>query len=195
MAFARTAELGEGSKTEAVGGLGLDIAVGLAAELAATVVTGFAQQALYRLTPEDVREREDRVRPGPPPRLAAERISGWLGLHLSQKQTKAAAMALHYGLGMGWGPLYGLLRRHSGMRPFGAGMMTGAAMSLIVDEGVTPALGASAPSRDYPTATHVRGLLAHLAYGAVAALAAEALYRLAGTVPAPRSGRAASPHA
>lgn len=155
----------------------MDVAVGLASGLTATVVTGFAQQVLYRLMPKNAREQEDRVRPGPPPRLAAKRISEWLGLHLSDRQTKGAAMALHYGLGVGWGPLYGLLRRQSGMQPFGAGMVTGAAMSLIVDEGVTPALGASAPSRDYPAITHPRGLLNHLVYGAVAALAAEALYR------------------
>ena len=31
-------------------------------------------------------------------------------------------------------------------------------MSLILDEGVVPALGLSAPNRDYPLLTHVRGL-------------------------------------
>lgn len=47
-------------------------------------------------------------------------------------------------------------------------------MSLILDEGLVPALGLSAPNRDYPAFTHIRGALAHLVYGAAAALAARA---------------------
>ena len=56
---------------------------------------------------------------------------------------------------------------------------------LVVGEGLTPALGLSAPNRDYPAATHVRGFLAYLVWGAAAALAAEAAYRLTGTAPGP----------
>jgi len=92
-------------------------------------------------------------------------------------------MAIHYGLGVAWGPIYSLLRRHSRMEPVGAGLVTGAAMSLIVDEALTPALGFSAPSRDYPTATHLQGIVGHLVYGAAAALTAEAIYRLTDTAP------------
>jgi uncharacterized membrane protein YagU involved in acid resistance len=84
---------------------------------------------------------------------------------------------------MAWGPVYGLLRRHAGLRPLGAGLTAGAALSLLVDKGITPALGFSAPNRDYPVATHIRGFLAHLVWGAAAALAAEAAYRLTGTAP------------
>ena len=56
-------------------------------------------------------------------------------------------------------------------------------LSLVVDEGLTPALGLSASNRAYPLATHLRGFLAHLVWGAAAALAAEATYRLTGTTP------------
>jgi uncharacterized membrane protein YagU involved in acid resistance len=69
------------------------------------------------------------------------------------------------------------------MQPLGAGILTGATLSLIVDEGLTPALGFSPPNRDYPALTHVRGFLNHLAYGAAVAVAAEALYRLADAGP------------
>lgn len=172
------------------GSLFLDIGIGLAAGFAATLVTGVAQQALYAPMPRGIKKQEERVRPGPPPRIAASKLSERLGLRLNEQQTNTAAMALHYGLGVAWGPLYGLLRRYSGMQPVGAGIVTGAAMSLIVDEALTPTIGASAPSRDYPTITHVRGLANHLIYGAAAALAAEALYRLAETVPGPSGGEA-----
>ena len=69
------------------------------------------------------------------------------------------------------------------MRPLAAGLATGAAMSLVVDETLVPALGLSPPNRAFPAATHLRGFLNHLAYGAAAALTAEAVYRLTGTTP------------
>jgi uncharacterized membrane protein YagU involved in acid resistance len=69
------------------------------------------------------------------------------------------------------------MRRHGGMQPVAAGILTGAALSLIVDEGLAPALGFSAPNRDYPAFTHVRGLLNHLVYGIAVAATAEALHR------------------
>lgn len=49
--------------------------------------------------------------PGPPCRVAAEKLSGWLGLRLSDQQLTHAGLLLHYGLGIGWAPLYVLLRR------------------------------------------------------------------------------------
>ena len=51
-------------------------------------------------------------------------------------------------------------------------------MSLIVDEMLTPLLGFSAADRAYPVSTHVRGFLAHLAYGAVTAAVIEGWWAL-----------------
>jgi uncharacterized membrane protein YagU involved in acid resistance len=161
----------------------VDIGIGLIAGLVATKVTEFAQEAFYRPMPESIKTQEEQVRPGPPPKVAARKAAAALGYHPDDQQLMPASMAIHYGLGVAWGPLYGLLRRHSRMEPLGAGFVSGAAMSLIVDEALTPAFGFSAPSRDYPTITHVRGFLNHLVYGAAVTLTAEALYRLTGTEP------------
>ena len=164
----------------------VDLAVGLAAGLFANWVTDLAQGPLRRETPEGVRRREARVSPGPSSSyVAARRIAERLGRPADDRRLAPAAKAVHYGLGMAWGPVYHLLRRRFGMRPLGAGLVAGAALSLVVDTGLTPALGLSAPNRAYPVATHVRGFLAHLVWGAAAALAAEALYRLTGTAPRP----------
>nr|WP_015061134.1 DUF1440 domain-containing protein [Pseudomonas sp. K-62]BAM13970.1 hypothetical protein [Pseudomonas sp. K-62] len=159
----------------------LDIAVGLAAGLVATKVTEFVQEATYKLMPERAKEREEAVRPGPPPETAARKTAEALGFGLDEKQLMPAAMVVHYGLGLAWGPVYTLLRRHSQMEPLGAGFVTGAAMSLIADEALPPALGFTAPSHDYPTLTHVRGFTNHLIYGAVAAVTAETIYYLTDT--------------
>lgn len=72
---------------------------------------------------------------------------------------------VHYGLGATWGTLYQALRRSSGMRPVGAGLATGALLSLLVDEALSPGLGITPPSKAYPKSAHVRGFLTHLVYG------------------------------
>lgn len=159
--------------------VGMDVAVGLAAGLAATLVTERVQIGLWKLTPVETRRLENRIRPGPPPEMAAEKLAGAIGAHPNEKQTRLLSQTVHYGLGAAWGPLYGLLRRYSGMSRLGAGVITGMSMSVIVDEVLSPAMGFTAPSRDYPPATHVRGFVAHLVFGMVAAVAAESLYRLA----------------
>ena len=167
----------------------VDVAVGIPAGLLATWATNLAQGPLRRATPDSVKLREKRVSPGPSSsQVAARRIAEALGRTLDDRQVGAAAKAVHYGLGMAWGPIYGLLRRHGGLRPLGAGLAAGAALTLIVDEGLTPALGFSAPNRDYPVETHIRGFLAHLVWGTAAALATEAMYHLSGTGP-DRAGR------
>ena len=165
----------------------IDIGVGLLAGLVATKVTGLAQEALARPMPEGVKEHERRLRPEPTSRVAARKIAEGLGHRPEGRRLELATLAVHYGVGLAWGPVYSLLRRHARMRPLPAGLVTGAAMSLLVDEALTPALGFSAPNRAFPAITHVRGFLVHLVYGAAAALTAETIYRLTRTVP--RSGR------
>ncbi len=70
------------------------------------------------------------------------------------------------------------MRRWTELGPIQAGLLTGAVQSLLVDEGLTPLLGFSAPNRDYPLVTHLRGVVAHLAYGLGIAATAETLYWL-----------------
>ena len=163
-----------------------DVAVGLLAGFVATKATDLAQGPLRRATPEGAKRREARVSPGPSSsHVAARRIAERLGRPVEDRRLRPVAKAVHHGLGMAWGPVYCLLRRHGGLEPLGAGLVAGASLSLVVDEGLTPALGLSAPNRAYPVATHVRGFLAHLVWGAAAALAAEAIYRLRGKAPGP----------
>jgi hypothetical protein len=131
---------------------------------------------LYELESDADRQREDAVRPGPPYRIAAEKAAGLVGRQLSDAQLDKVSLVFHYGLAVSWAPLYPLLRRRAGLSPATAGLGTGAAMSLIADELMTPVLGFSAPNRDYPLATHVRGVVAHLAFGLTVAAVFEAAW-------------------
>lgn len=57
----------------------------------------------------------------------------------------------HYGLGMSWGTAYTLLRRLTPLPPPVAGLLTGAPLSLLIDEGLTPLLGTSRTEPCLPT--------------------------------------------
>lgn len=133
---------------------------------------------LYELGPEQDRRREDEVRPGPPYSIAARKAAELVGLTLTDKQHERLALVFHYGLAIQWAPLYPLLRRKTGLGPVAAGLATGAAMSLVADEMMTPALGFSAPSRAYPLSTHLRGFVGHLVFGLGVAATTEAGWRL-----------------
>ena len=107
--------------------------------------------------------------------MAARRIGGVLLISLTEGQKASLGTAFHYSTGATWGPFYGLLRRYGRLRPTSAAVVSGVGMSLLLDELLVPALGLSAPSRDYPLFTRARGVVA---YGAVVALAAEGQQQL-----------------
>jgi hypothetical protein len=161
----------------------LDLALSAAAGYAGTKATEPVSIKLYELEPKAARDREDAVRPGPPYRVAAEKLSRLAGLELTEKQLQRASLLLHYGLALQWAPLYPLLRRRTRLGPVTAGLATGAAMSIVADELMTPAFGFSAPNLDYPLVTHARGVLAHLVFGLAVAATVEAGWRVVGRRP------------
>ena len=151
-----------------------DTALAVVAGYVATKVMEPVSMKLYELEPAAARNKEDAVRPGPPSRVAAQKGAEVLGLALSDEQLERASLGLHYGLALSWAPLYPLLRRRIRWSPVVAGLTTGAAMSVIADELMTPAFGFSAPNLDYPWVTHARGFVAHLVFGVVVAATFEA---------------------
>jgi uncharacterized membrane protein YagU involved in acid resistance len=156
-----------------------DLAIASLAGVVGTKVMEPVSMALYEAEPQADREREDAVRPGPPYKIAAKKTLGAIGIDLEGDALEKAGMAFHYGLAISWAPMYALLRRSTRMNPIAAGLVAGAAMSLIVDEGMTPALGFSAPNRDYPATTHVRGFIAHLVFGLAIAAVTETAWAIA----------------
>ncbi|MFG1766893.1 DUF1440 domain-containing protein [Micromonospora sp. HUAS YX12] len=155
-----------------------DLAVAPAAGYAATKVMDPISMKLYQLESDADRKREDTARPGLPYEIAAAKTLRLLGVDLRGTARQRAGMAIHYGLAISWAPVYSVLRRTTGLNPVLAGLASGAVMSLIVDEGLTPALRFSAPNRAYPLATHLRGFVAHLAYGLTVAAVTETAWKL-----------------
>lgn len=140
-------------------------------------------QKLYELESDTDGAREDAARPGAPYRIAAEKLTRLAGRRLTEVQLDRASLVLHYGLAVSWAPLYGLLRRSSALSPITAGLATGAAMSVLADELMTPAFGFSARNLDYPLVTHLRGIAAHLAFGLGVAAVTETASGLRGRRP------------
>ena len=104
-----------------------------------------AQQAPSVVTPDDTEQREQRVRPDPP--FRAEIFADYAGLDVDEPETIAVGMALHYTSGVGWGPVYCVMRRTAGMDSLGAVAAAGVRMSVILDGSMTDALGLSPPKR------------------------------------------------
>lgn len=155
-----------------------DLALAPLAGYVGTKIMESVGAKLYELESEQDRKREDDARPGAPYAIAAAKAADLAGLTLTDKQHDRLALAFHYGLAVQWAPLYPLLRRRTSLRPVAAGLATGAAMSLIADEMMTPALEFSAPNCAYPLSTHLRGFIAHLVFGLGVAAVTEAGWRV-----------------
>jgi hypothetical protein len=130
---------------------------------------------LYEMAPEKDKQREKAVSPGSPYKIGVQKAADLLGVKLTDEQVNLAASAAPYTVGITGGLLYVALRRSLGLSPILAGLISAMALFVIVDEGLTPALGLSAPDLAYPLSTHLRGFVGHLAYGAATATTAEIL--------------------
>ncbi len=155
-----------------------DLALAPVAGYVGTKVMEPVSSKLYELESEQDRKREDEARPGVPYAIAARKTTDLLELTLAQQQMDRLALVFHYGLAIQWAPLYAVLRRRTTLGPTTAGLATGATMSLIADEIMTPGLGFSAPNRAYPLSTHLRGFAAHLVFGLAVAATTEVGWRL-----------------
>lgn len=131
-------------------------------------------QILNQTSPAD-RAQEERVSPGVAYTIAAKDLASRVGSHLSDEQATQVGNVFHIGLGIAAGEMYVLLRRGFGWNPMLCGLVTAAVLWGGLDEGITPAMGWSAPNSDYPLATHIRGAIGHLTLGAATALMAEFL--------------------
>jgi hypothetical protein len=125
--------------------------------------------AFYNAEPKHVRTLEDNVRGGTTAYgRAAERVAHAMGRDLTRQSRERLGGGIHWALGISTGALYGLLRSRVSASHVAWGLAFGTAWWLLVDETATAALGLTPGPREFPWQTHARGLVGHLAYGAVA---------------------------
>jgi hypothetical protein len=95
--------------------------------------------------------------------VVSERV---FGLELAdRKREEMAGAVVHYAFGVAAGGLYGAMAELKPATTAGAGLPFGAAVWLIADEIIVPALGLSKPPTEYPLSTHTYALASHLVYG------------------------------
>jgi hypothetical protein len=146
---------------------------GAAAGAIGTWVMDRVTTALYERQSAEDTAREQAAWPNGKPSvenlvdLGAER----LGLTMDADQRQRAISLMHYGLGMGPGALYALLRRRVPLLGAGMGLVYGLILFAVNDEFLNTALGLSGPPEAYPAASHVRGLVGHVALGVTTDLA------------------------
>jgi len=84
---------------------------------------------------------------------------------LTDDEKKYAGPLMHYAMGSTSGAIYGAVSEVMPIARTGAGLPFGAAVWLVADDIVVPALGLSKPVTEYPISKNVYALVSHFVYG------------------------------
>lgn len=84
---------------------------------------------------------------------------------LKKNEKELAGAASHYAMSAASGGIYGALAEVQPVATVGAGLPFGAAVWVIADEFVVPALGLSKKPAEYSLAIHAYSLASHLVFG------------------------------
>ncbi|MDP9378265.1 MAG: DUF1440 domain-containing protein [Actinomycetota bacterium] len=147
----------------------LDAALGALAGAAGVWVMDKIGWSMYGREDDDARrqEHEARVHGKDPAHVAVEKVAEMTGAPLPTEEPNPAGVAVHYGLGMIPGAMYGAARHEFPALRTGSGALYGMGLFLTQDEVTAPLLGLASPPGDYPVEAHVRGLVSHVALGVV----------------------------
>ncbi len=158
--------------------LARDALAGAASGIVASFAMARVMPLLSRLQTARGREKEQRAAAGGENATVAiaRRVAGLAGKDLPPGSEAKAGEAVHYAYGAAWGAAWALLRPRAARLGPVAGLAFGLALWAVSDELLVAALRLAPPPWRYPLSTHVRGLGAHLVYGA----ATDAGTRLAG---------------
>jgi uncharacterized membrane protein YagU involved in acid resistance len=137
------------------------------AGFAATWLMDLVTTGLYEGQSPETTEHEMAARPhgkGAVENLV-DRVEAASGRTFSDAQRSALTQAIHYGLGLGPGVLYAVLRRRMPFLGAGRGLVYGLVLWAVNDEYLNTALGLAGPASGYPLETHWRGLVGHVVLG------------------------------
>lgn len=97
--------------------------------------------------------------------------------HLTKPEKEKAGAIVHYAFGAGSGAMYGAMAEVVPAATVAQGTAFGAAVWVIADEAIVPAVGLSRKPTDYPLSTHGYAFAAHLVYGFTTELVRRAVRR------------------
>jgi hypothetical protein len=138
--------------------------IGGAAGYLAGRVMDQATTWFYTRQSDASKQREGELLPEGAPVASARKLAGLIGAEPTDEQAGTIAATLHQGLGQLYGVAAAALTRR-GVPPVRAGLASGAAGFLLVDE-LANSLFFTPPPQAYPVESHLRGLVGHLTFGA-----------------------------
>jgi hypothetical protein len=113
------------------------------------------------------RRREEEIARGGTPELIGKKLARLVGRDdVTDEAAFKIASVVHRSLGMTYGMAAAALTR-KGVMPLAAGVATGAAAFVVVDEAFLSAFF-TPPPWAYPFESHLRGVVGHLGYGVAA---------------------------
>jgi hypothetical protein len=139
--------------------------VGAAAGYLAGQVMDQATTWFYERQSDASKQREGELLPEGAPLASARKLAGLIGAEPTDEQAGTIAATLHQGLGQLYGVVAAALTRR-GVPPVRAGLASGAAGFLLVDE-LANSLFFTPPPQAYPVESHLRGIVGHLTLGVV----------------------------
>ena len=171
---------------------------GLAAGVAAGLVASWTMNQFQRLwsklaegfeKPHGAQSMQQGSPPQPPNRNddeddnATERVASAISetvfdRELTESEKEKAGAAVHYAFGATTGAMYGAVADIAPGVTACKGLLFGAAVWVVADEAVVPALGLSKPPNQYPLSIHAYALSSHLVYGLTAEVVRRAARRI-----------------
>lgn len=120
-------------------------------------------------------EGKDDERDDAAGRLANAIAVSTLDQELGEREKETAGTVFHYAMGATSGALYGAAAEILPEVKIGAGLPFGAAVWVVADEGLVPALGLSKSATEYPLSIHAYAFTSHLVFGLTAELVRRAV--------------------
>jgi uncharacterized membrane protein YagU involved in acid resistance len=123
--------------------------------------------AMYEVQAPEVTDRETAAQPNGKSSVAnlLDRIEAETGFVIPVDTRPMVEQAIHYGLGIGPGAVYGVVRQYIPFARLGRGLAYGLVLFVANDEYLNTKLGLAGPPEAYPPESHLRGLVGHAVLG------------------------------
>jgi hypothetical protein len=144
-----------------------DAVRGAIAGAAATWVMDRVTTAMYEAQPAEVTAREEAAQPNGRSSVAnlVDRVEARTGVAIPPARRAGVEQAIHYGLGIVPGAMYGVVRRQLPPLRMRGGLLYGLLLFVVNDEYANTRLGLAGPISAYPLEAHLRGLAGHAVLG------------------------------
>ena len=144
-----------------------DAVRGAIAGAAATWCMDRITTAMYEVQAPEVTKQEQAAQPNGRSSVSnlIDRVEAEIGFVIPAERRPLVEQAIHYGLGVAPGAMYGVIRRYVPFARVGRGLAYGLVLFVVNDEYLNTKLGLAGPPGAYPIESHFRGVVGHAVLG------------------------------